>query len=127
MHDAGTTVWPEVDRLLDEALSMPAVDRAAWLASLPPQHAGLRTTLLRLPDVQAHIETGDFLATLPKLGGLAADRPAPADSPGRTGTTARLAANGGGRAARAQAEAILSRRPVLGPEHRRSASLEMRR
>jgi serine/threonine-protein kinase len=40
--------WKEVSRLLDEALDLPAAERAAWLANLPPEHAQSRPHLERL-------------------------------------------------------------------------------
>ncbi|MFN8867204.1 MAG: protein kinase domain-containing protein [Pseudomonadota bacterium] len=63
--------WPRLNALLDEALSLPAPERAAWLRVLPAEHAALKDTLARLLEVRAGIETGDFLGTLPKLEGAA--------------------------------------------------------
>ena len=40
--------WKEVSRLLDEALDLPAAERAAWLANLPPEHAQSKPHLERL-------------------------------------------------------------------------------
>jgi serine/threonine-protein kinase len=65
--------WPRLNALLDEALSLPAPERAAWLRVLPAEHAALKDTLARLLDVRAGIETGDFLGTLPRLDGAAGE------------------------------------------------------
>lgn len=62
-------VWPQLNELLDEALSLPAPERMSWLHSLPVEHASLKNTLARLLDLRAQAETGDFLGTLPKLDG----------------------------------------------------------
>jgi serine/threonine-protein kinase len=67
--------WPRLNELLDEALALPPAQRSAWLQALPAEHAPLKDTLARLLDVRAGIETGDFLHTLPKVGGS----PAPGD------------------------------------------------
>jgi serine/threonine-protein kinase len=37
--------WPVLSPLLDEALDLPTLDRAAWLANLPQEHRKLRTAL----------------------------------------------------------------------------------
>ena len=78
--------WPALDTLLDEALAVPAGARAQWLAALDGEHARLRPTLAQLLAVQAQVDTGDFLATLPKLSheGIEADagEPKPGDSVG---------------------------------------------
>ncbi|MFY7901455.1 MAG: serine/threonine-protein kinase, partial [Rubrivivax sp.] len=65
--------WPRLNALLDEALSLPAPERAAWLRVLPAEHMALKDTLARLLDVRAGIETGDFLGTLPRLDGAAGE------------------------------------------------------
>jgi serine/threonine-protein kinase len=71
--EVGATAWPAVDRLLDDALSLPPAQRLAWLAALPAEHAPLRATLARLLAMQAGLETDDFLRTLPKLAATPAD------------------------------------------------------
>ena len=68
IEDLGATAWPDVNRLLDQALALPPTERWAWLEALPPEHDPLRETLRRLLSVQAGIETGSFLDTLPKPG-----------------------------------------------------------
>ncbi len=59
--------WPQLNRLLDEALALEAAERDGWLAALPAEHGLLKDTLARLLDVRSGLETGDFLGTLPKL------------------------------------------------------------
>ena len=59
--------WPEISALLDEALALPAAERERWIESAPIEPAELRDTLRRLLRAQAHVETGDFLATVAKL------------------------------------------------------------
>ena len=58
--------WPAINRRLDEALSLDADDRAPWLDSLLEPDS-IKAKLRRLLDDAAGIETGDFLAALPKL------------------------------------------------------------
>jgi hypothetical protein len=69
--------WPQLNQLLDEALSLPVSERALWLQALPQQHAQRRDTLARPLDVRNAIQTGDFLATLPKLDWLSGDAAQP--------------------------------------------------
>lgn len=57
--------WPEVNRLLDEALSLADGERTAWIAALPVSPA--RAVVERLLVQRARVESGDFLATLPPL------------------------------------------------------------
>jgi predicted ATPase/DNA-binding winged helix-turn-helix (wHTH) protein len=61
--------WPQLSRLLDEALALAPAARAAWLRELPEEHAPLRATLARLLETRLQVESGDFLATLPKIDG----------------------------------------------------------
>jgi serine/threonine-protein kinase len=82
--------WPVISALFDEALELPLAERGSWLASLPAErrlHA--RTLELLLAD-HAHVQTRDFLRTLPKVG--AADEPPVdgADVSGRVVGTYRL-------------------------------------
>jgi eukaryotic-like serine/threonine-protein kinase len=60
-------MWPQLERLLDEALDRPAAEREAWLAALAPEHAGLSDTLRRLLQAHRYAETRDFLGVLPAL------------------------------------------------------------
>ena len=59
--------WPLLSSLLDEALALPARERARWLEELPAETAGLRETLRTLLAAHGAVETGDFLGTLPKF------------------------------------------------------------
>ncbi len=59
--------WPEISALLDEALSLSAVERDAWLAALDDDRATHRDLLRTLLDAQARVETEDFLGVLPHL------------------------------------------------------------
>jgi eukaryotic-like serine/threonine-protein kinase len=60
--------WPEISQVLDDALALPAGERAAWLASQTALTEPVRQVVLQLLARQAGIETGDFLSTLPPLG-----------------------------------------------------------
>ena len=59
--------WTTLSELLDEALDLPAEARAVWVDGLAEQFANLKPTLHKLFTQTATAETGDFLATLPKL------------------------------------------------------------
>ena len=59
--------WPAISALLDEALSLPAPERAGWLESLAGEQSLHRATLRALLAHQADVETDDFLNVLPKL------------------------------------------------------------
>ncbi|MEO7116849.1 MAG: hypothetical protein ABIZ18_13440, partial [Caldimonas sp.] len=65
--------WPAISELLDEALQLPAADRAHWLASLSGARAEHRGILTDLLATQAGVETDDFLVELPRLPGISAD------------------------------------------------------
>ena len=60
--------WPNLSRLLDEALDVPSGGLEQWLDTLPPTDAVHRNQLRELLRRRAAAETGDFLVTLPKLG-----------------------------------------------------------
>jgi len=68
-HPAAAEHWPELDRLLDEALDLDEEARAAWLAALPPSPH--KDWLARLLGGSANgmrsAETNDFLGALPPL------------------------------------------------------------
>ena len=73
--------WPAISALLDEALSLPAPERAGWLEGLVGERAAHREALRALLAHQGQVETDDFLNALPRLdradaapllGGLAA-------------------------------------------------------
>ncbi len=57
--------WKRLSPLLDAALDLPPAQRAAWLASLPAEHADLRDALSDLLSHGKAIETDDFLTRLP--------------------------------------------------------------
>ena len=59
--------WPVVSALLDEALSLPAQERAGWLEGLAGERALHRETVRKLLSHQASVETDDFLNVLPTL------------------------------------------------------------
>ena len=59
--------WPEINALLDQALVLPAAERAAWLDALRVEPATLKDTLRDLLAAHAQVETSDFLDTLPPL------------------------------------------------------------
>ncbi len=59
--------WKRLSPLLDEALDLPPAQRAAWLASLPVEHADLRDSLGELLSNGKAIETDDFLTRLPSF------------------------------------------------------------
>jgi eukaryotic-like serine/threonine-protein kinase len=61
--------WPDLNRLLDEALDKPAAQRAAWLASLGGEQQAVKARLRELLARKDSVETGEFLETLPKFAG----------------------------------------------------------
>jgi hypothetical protein len=68
--------WAEALQLLDQALALPAAERAGWLAGLPPGPARLRPALETLLAQRGAIETADFLgrgARLPADAGRFAE------------------------------------------------------
>lgn len=58
--------WKRLSPLLDAALDLPPAERPAWLAALPPEHAGLRDSLRELLGKRL-VETDDFLNRLPEF------------------------------------------------------------
>ena len=78
--DAAT--WAELNRLLDQALDLPAGDRSRWLEALDPSMNGLKPQLQSLLLVAAQVETHDFLATLPKVEFASPDAPSRIGQPG---------------------------------------------
>lgn len=77
---APDTDWPELDRLLDEALDLPAERRAAWLDTLPPATARHAPALRRLLDAHDRAAVSDWMSAPPRLETVAGDPGAP--SPG---------------------------------------------
>jgi serine/threonine-protein kinase len=63
--------WPVIDRLLDEAMALPATERETWLASLAPEVACHRDTLRELLALKAQVETEHFMDAMPVFPGLA--------------------------------------------------------
>jgi tetratricopeptide (TPR) repeat protein len=59
--------WKRLSPLLDTALDLAPPERAAWLASLPAEHADLRESLSELLAGRAAVETDDFLNRLPEF------------------------------------------------------------
>ncbi|MEO8061726.1 MAG: serine/threonine-protein kinase [Pseudomonadota bacterium] len=59
--------WKRLSPLLDAALDLAPPERAAWLASLPAEHADLREPLGELLAGRAAVETDDFLNRLPEF------------------------------------------------------------
>jgi len=74
--------WLVLSPLLDDALSLPAAERAGWLAALAADDA-IKTALAGLLDLPGGgMETGDFLRTLHKLDGPGSTALEPAASAG---------------------------------------------
>ena len=62
--------WTQLNRLLDEALDLPLVDRERWLASLGPENEPLKVRLCALLTQASSIQASSFLAP-PNFGSLA--------------------------------------------------------
>ena len=62
--------WPRISRLLDEAMTRPAAERAAFIDALPPPDDRLRAALHELLTLQAEVETDGFMDALPVIPGL---------------------------------------------------------
>jgi serine/threonine protein kinase len=73
--------WQALNRLLDAALSLPAVERASWLESLNSEHDALKPVLRELLSRPDLAETGNFLNSLPKITG-GQPKPEAAAAPG---------------------------------------------
>ena len=58
--------WKRLSPLLDAALDLAPAERAAWLATLPPEHADLRESLAEML-AKRPVETDDFLNRLPEF------------------------------------------------------------
>jgi serine/threonine-protein kinase len=59
--------WVRLNRLLDEALDLPADERTRWLARLASEDEGLKRRVAGLLAHAASLPGTDFLATLPKM------------------------------------------------------------
>ena len=62
--------WTQLNRLLDEALDLPLVDRERWLARLGPESEPLKTRLCALLAQASSVQPSSFLAP-PNFGALA--------------------------------------------------------
>ncbi|MDO9096410.1 MAG: serine/threonine-protein kinase [Rubrivivax sp.] len=65
--DALTPHWPEISRVLDQALDQPLALRQAWLTDQRTLAPAVRDVVRQLLSQRAAVETDDFLATLPPL------------------------------------------------------------
>jgi serine/threonine-protein kinase len=59
--------WPAVSALLDEALALPEDERESFVQALVGERAAYRDTVRQLLAYAGGVETGGFLATLPRL------------------------------------------------------------
>jgi tetratricopeptide (TPR) repeat protein len=69
--DLDAAAWNRLNELLDAALDRSPAERAAWLASLGPEHESLKSYLTDLLSRAAAVEAGAFLDMLPRFEGLA--------------------------------------------------------
>jgi tetratricopeptide (TPR) repeat protein len=76
MHHTPEQQWSALSALYEEADGLSAPELAALLARLAAQGHPLLPQLQRMLEAREHLETDDFLGTLPKLG---ADAPFPSD------------------------------------------------
>ena len=60
--------WPAISALFDQALDLPEEQRRPWLDELPEGQRAHRHTLELLLNDHAHVETQNFLQSLPKVG-----------------------------------------------------------
>jgi len=67
MNNTPEQQWSALSALYEEADALPAHALAAWLARLQGTGNPLLPQLLRMLEARAHLETDDFLGTLPKL------------------------------------------------------------
>jgi serine/threonine-protein kinase len=75
--------WSTLNRLLETAVSLPPSERLAWVEQLGSDHASLKPLLRELLTREDLSETGDFLATLPRVA-LVTGEPQPEGSGGQT-------------------------------------------
>ncbi len=59
--------WPAISPLLDEALALPAAERASWLDARGDVSPARRALLRRILSQQARVDSGAFLDALPPL------------------------------------------------------------
>jgi serine/threonine-protein kinase len=77
--------WPDISRLLDQALDLPAEERRRWLESQDAFPARVRLAVQRLLEQQAGVDAGGFLLALPAMQAQAPpadDGPVPGESVG---------------------------------------------
>ena len=77
--------WPDISRLLDQALDLPAAERSDWLARQDGVAAHVRLAVQRLLAQQADADATGFLSALPAVAappGAAPDETAPGDRVG---------------------------------------------
>lgn len=60
--------WPAISALFDQALDLPEEQRRPWLDELPEGQRAHRHTLELLLNDHAHVETQNFLHSLPRVG-----------------------------------------------------------
>ncbi|HEX6708576.1 MAG TPA: serine/threonine-protein kinase [Albitalea sp.] len=75
--------WSALSALYEEADALPAHALPAWLARLESARHPLLPQLRRMLEARAHLETDDFLGTLPRLSARAESSPGSDWSPGR--------------------------------------------
>jgi len=73
--DAVARHWPELERLLDEGLTLPQDQRQAWLGSLRDIDDSARQLLRDLLDRAHRLEAAPFLVTMPRAEPLDAQEP----------------------------------------------------
>ncbi|NRF70053.1 serine/threonine protein kinase [Aquincola sp. S2] len=85
--DLSADDWSTLRRLLDEALSLPAQDRVAWLAGLPATEHRFAPRLRALLSHAQRADAGELLHTLPKIetGVFAGRSPAYDEAPAEPG------------------------------------------
>ena len=66
MTPISAALWPEVSRLLDQALDLPVAERPTWLERLSRDQPDLATAVQELLAAHARSETGDFLDRGPR-------------------------------------------------------------